>query len=60
MVMESGLITYFRRHNRAASRSSGRTLRNPNPRVSGIFDSTSNLKLKNINMSRNINLSNYF
>lgn len=46
MVMESGLTTYFRRHNRAASRSSGRTLRNPNPSVSGIFDSTSNLQSK--------------
>lgn len=46
MVMESGLITYFRRHNKAASRSSGRTLRNPNFSVSGIFDSTSNLKFK--------------
>lgn len=46
MVIASGLITYFRRHSSAASRSSGRTLRNPNPKVSGILDSTSNLKFK--------------
>lgn len=46
IVMESGLTTYFRRHNSAASRSSGRTLRNPSPKVSGTLDSTSNLKFK--------------
>lgn len=46
IVIDSGLTTYFKRHNKAASRSSGRTLRNPNPSVSGIFDSTSNLKFK--------------
>lgn len=46
ITIEFGLTTYFNRHNSAPSRSSGRTLRNPKLKVSGIFDSTSNLKIR--------------